>query len=152
MQNSKLGNVLEAVGQEFKESGQVVIEQIGVAQKKQQAPSQKQQQQTQDDKQEFLEGLYGKAGPIPDSEIAEKELEDKKKAEALKQQLHNEYYQNLIHPAKQQEEERPAEKLEKEKKMEELEASEKQAKKPPPLPISARQHQGSAEIGKSMGD
>lgn len=87
----------------------------------------------------FVKSLYGQdKAQITQGEVAQKELEDKQKKEALRQRLHSEYYQTLTNPPKQQEE-RPVEKVEREKKQEMAELEQKKAKKPPPLIQRARE-------------
>lgn len=138
-----LGNVLEGMGEEFKESGKTVLEQVGVAQKKQANPP----LQDQSNK-DFLKDLYGNAPPVSQDEIKQKELEDKQKSEALAQRLHSEYYSALVNRPKAQEE-RPAEKVEREKKEDEWELQIKEEKKPK-LPRSAMGQQGTAELPKAV--
>ena len=65
-------------------------------------------------------------------QIKDKTPEEQKKLMELRQQLHGQYYQNLVNPPKQQED-RPAQKIEREKKEEMQDLQQKEAKKPPPL-------------------
>lgn len=135
-----LGGVLEGVKEELKESGKTVLEQVGVATKKQTSKP------SSDDQKAFIKGLYGEAAPVSEEEKQKKELEDKQKAEALKQRLHSEYYQKLVHRPKAPEE-RPAEKVEREKKEEDWELQKKEAKKPK-LSRAVLQQRGTAELPK----
>ncbi|MFH1833316.1 MAG: hypothetical protein ABH816_04125 [Candidatus Levyibacteriota bacterium] len=89
-------------------------------------------EQTQETK-DVVKHLYGGEKPeIPKEQIAQKEIEDKQKEEALKQRLHGEYYHKLTTPQRQAEE-KPAEKVEREKMEELQEEKEKKAKGVPEL-------------------
>jgi hypothetical protein len=73
------------------------------------------------------------------SEEQEK-LETQQKLEALRKQLHDEvYYEPLINPKKQEEEERPAERVERQEKEEMQDLEQKEADKPPPIALQRAQ-------------
>lgn len=93
------------------------------------APSEKKKDDAQSSKPEDAE--FAK-------QIADKSPEEQQKLMSLRRQLHQEYYENLVNPPKQQEE-RPAEKVEKEKKKEMAELQRKEEKKPPALIQRARE-------------
>ncbi|EKD86337.1 MAG: hypothetical protein ACD_37C00350G0001 [uncultured bacterium] len=76
-----------------------------------------------------------------------KSPEELAKIEALRQQLHGDYYQSLITP-KDQEEETVTEKLDREKQEEEIELWEKDKKKPDPL-ANVKQGTGESVVGVS---
>ena len=102
--------------------------------------------------EEFVKGLYGaprdsekndeKRYVSPgqkvqkpsefEEQIKDKTPEEQKKLMQLRQQLHSQYYQNLVNPPKQQEE-RPAEKVEREKQEEMIDLQKKEQKKPKDL-------------------
>lgn len=111
-----------------------------------------QQKMSDDQAKQFLKDLYGnkdKASapgnikqvphpiqdalgiPKPDPN-AGKTPEELTKLQSLRNQLHGDYYQNLINPPKPKEEP-VTQKLEKEKQMEEFELAQKQKEKPDPL-------------------
>lgn len=69
------------------------------------------------------------------------------KLAALRNQLHQRYYQELTTP--KQKEISVTEKLEREEQMEQLEAFEKDKKKPNPLPATVRQGTGESVVGVS---
>lgn len=119
-----------------------------------------QQQMTDKDRVEFLKNLYGKSdngsktksqgsNPPQKSPISQalgvpqndpnvgKTPEELAKIEALRKQLHGDYYQSLVSPQKPQEE-RVVEKLEREEEKEQFEELEKQKKKPPKLPLTQK--------------
>lgn len=76
-------------------------------------------------------------------------LEDKKKLEELRRQLHNEvYYDPLVNPQKSQEE-RPAEKIEREEQEEMRDMQEKEEKKPSPLVVQRTQQRVEKFPGRS---
>ena len=115
--------------------------------------------QNDEDRIAFLKSLYGPTEeekqnpPSPASgvasarqgdeefekQIADKTPEEQQQLRALRKQLHDQYYQQLIHPAKPQEE-RPAEKVENEKKQEMAELQQKEEKKPQPLAVQREQN------------
>lgn len=102
---------------------------------------------SQDDPvKKFVQDLYGGNSPqVTEEEIRQKELEDKKKQEELRQKLHAAYYQPLVNSPKQQEE-RQGEKIEREeeeKKMEEINREEEEKKKE--LPIIVTKDMGTKE-------
>lgn len=102
--------------------------------------------QPQDDQtQQFVQDLYGGTPNLTEGEIKEKELEDKKKQEELRQELHSQYYQGLVNRPRQGEE-RPAEKIEREeeeKKLQEQEEEEKKQKDE--LPVVVTKDMGTKE-------
>ena len=121
--------------------------------------------QTDEDRIAFLKSLYGPSddlgskdsslAPVKkaqqpnqaqiikdedfEKQIADKTPEEQQKLRALRKQLHDQYYQQLVNPPKQQEE-RPAEKVEKEKKIEMADLQKKQEEKPPPLAVVREQN------------
>lgn len=85
---------------------------------------------------EFVKDLYK---PLKNSEPSPKDAKNpeetkEQKLAKLRQELHANYYQNLINPPKPKEE-KAAEKVEREKKEERWELQEKEKKKPPPLAV-----------------
>lgn len=85
---------------------------------------------------------------LPDLLNDKKTPEEEAKMEALRGQLHGEYYRKLTKP-QQQEEETVVDKLEREdqeKKMEDLETNKE---KPPPLPATTKQGTGENVVGVS---
>lgn len=85
---------------------------------------------------------------IPEAVTDQKTPEELAKIEALRQQLHGQYYQDLTNPQKAPEE-NVTEKLEREdeeKKMADLETDKE---KPPPLPATVKQGTGEAVVGVS---
>ncbi len=58
--------------------------------------------------------------------------------ESVRKRLHDEYYQSLVNPPKQ-EEERPAEKVEREEKQEAMDLQQKEMDAPPPLAVQMGQ-------------
>ncbi len=118
-----------------------------------------QQQMTDKDRVEFLRNLYGKSdnssktksqgsNPPQKSPNVGKTPEELAKIEALRKQLHGDYYQSLTNPAKPQEE-TVTEKLEREDEKEKMELWEKDKKKPPPLPATVKQGTGESVVGVS---
>ena len=121
------------------------------------------------DRVEFLRNLYGKKNDgsknvsggtnqpqnpiqnalgIPTTDPnAGKTPEEIAKLHALRNQLHSDYYQNLVNPPKPKEEP-VTEKLEKEKQMEALELEQKEKEKPDPL---QNVKTGTGEKGISIG-
>lgn len=100
--------------------------------------------QAKEEKKTFLKGLYGATPEITQAEVEKKKLEDKQKEEALRQQLHSQYYQSLTKSSRD-EEERPQEKIEREeeeKKMAELQEEEEKKKE---LPVVVTKDMGSKE-------
>ncbi len=83
----------------------------------------------------------------PRKETSSAKTKDEKRIQELKQKLHSEYYQRLVHPPKQKEE-RPAEKVEREKAEEMQELEQKEAKKPTPLAV--KRAQTSVEINRGV--
>lgn len=138
-----VGEVLEGVkdevGQFIETGAKQVTPPKSSGQGQQQKTDQSVAKQSQKDvTQAFVKDLYATQSPsLTPPEIEKRSLADEQKKKELRQILHNEYYQKLVNPPKQQEE-RPAEKVEREKMGELQEEQEKQAKKPPPLPPSAR--------------
>ena len=91
--------------------------------------------------EELVKGLYAKSKP--GSQTAQtpqgvKEADDKQKLEKLRQELHGQYYQNLVNRPKPKEE-RPAEKAEREEKQKMADLQEKEAKKPVSLAVQRAQ-------------
>lgn len=93
--------------------------------------------------QDVVESLYGKSQtqtPAPHQSVqsgdapadTSKSPEELAEIEVVRKRLHNEYYQSLVNPPKQ-EEERVAEKVEREEKEEMVDLQQKEMKKPPPL-------------------
>ncbi|GEM_PF-2202192 len=85
---------------------------------------------------------------IPEAVTDQKTPEELAKIEALRQQLHGQYYQDLTNPQKAPEE-NVTEKLEREdeeKKMADLETDKE---KPPPLPATVKQGTGENVVGVS---
>jgi hypothetical protein len=85
---------------------------------------------------------------IPEVMSGQKTPEEMAKMQALRNQLHGEYYQQLTKP-QQQEEETVVDKLEREdqeKKMSDLETDKE---KPPPLPATTKQGTGENVVGVS---
>lgn len=111
--------------------------------KPQEAPAQVPQSE---ETKSFVKDMYAsQSPPLSEAEMKEKELEDKKKQEELRQRLHSEYYQRLVNPPKQQEE-RSAEKIEREeeeKKMEQVQKEEEEKKKE--LPVVVTKDMGTKE-------
>lgn len=104
-----------------------------------------QKKMSDDEAKKFLQGLYGS----PDKSQDQKENpEEKAKLEALRKQLHSDYYQNLINPKKTQEEP-VVEKLEREKEEDRWKLEQKKAEKPPPLPATVKQGTGENVVGVS---
>lgn len=135
-----------------------------------QAPAQ-QQQKTDVERVEFLKALYGKSDSsssqkkdqskpnnsgsvtqalgIPQKDPdAGKTPEEIAKLQALKNQLHQEYYQDLVNRPKPKEEP-VAEKLEREEQEEKMSEIEEQKKKPAPLPATVKRGTGENVVGVS---
>ena len=137
-----------------------------------QSPTQNQPQMSDQDRVEFLRNLYGKSS---DDKSKTKDLgnnqkqnatvaqvlgspqkdpnegktpEEIAKIEALRRQLHSDYYQSLVNRPKLAEEP-VAEKLEREKQEEKFEELEKQKKKPSPLPVTVKQGTAESVVGVS---
>ncbi|MBI2621774.1 MAG: hypothetical protein HYW63_04000 [Candidatus Levybacteria bacterium] len=70
------------------------------------------------------------------------------KIEALRQQLHKDYYESLTN-RKKPEEEHVTEKLEREEEKKKLSELEEEKKKPPPLPATVKQGTGEKVVGVS---
>ena len=131
--------------------------------------------QNDEERKAFLKSLYGPTEPGPndssldqqktplrppqadlegagdeefEKQIADKTPEEQQQLRALRKQLHDQYYQQLVDPVKPQEE-RPAEKVEQEKKMEALELEEKDKEKPPPLAVQMEQNKAEQFRGAS---
>jgi len=87
---------------------------------------------------------------IPDvlSPNNQKTPEEEAKMEALRGELHGEYYRKLIRP-QQQQEESVVEKIEREDQEKKIEDFETQKEKPPPLPATTKQGTGENVVGVS---
>lgn len=85
---------------------------------------------------------------LPDILNDKKTPEEEAKIEALRGQLHGEYYQKLTRP-QQQEEETVVDKLEREDQEKKLADLEESKKKPPPLPATTKQGTGENVVGVS---
>ncbi len=118
-----------------------------------------QQQMTDKDRVEFLRNLYGKSdnssktksqgsNPPQKSPNVGKTPEELAKIEALRKQLHGDYYQSLTNLQKPQEE-TVTEKLEREEEKEKMELWEKDKKKPPALAANVKQGTGESVVGVS---
>lgn len=87
---------------------------------------------------EFVEDLYKPSkNPPPNAKNNLQKIPEESKEQKLaklRQELHANYYQNLVKPPKPPEE-KPAEKVEREKKEEKMELQEKERKKPAPLAV-----------------
>jgi hypothetical protein len=112
--------------------------------------NQKQGWKSDEERIQFLKGLYGKTDTSKNVNQTDKSApfakasvvkpEEQKKLIELRNQLHKEnYYDPTFNPSKKQEE-RPAEKVENEKKQEMMELQQKDAKKPPPLAVVREQN------------
>lgn len=134
------------------------------------ANAQAQKQMSDDQAKQFLKDLYGtsdkdsqndikspdpkKQNPLaqavgltPKDSNAGKSPEELAKIEALRQQLHGDYYESLT-AQQSQKEETVTEKLDREKQEEEIELWEKDKKKPDPL-ANVKQGTGEAVVGVS---
>lgn len=97
------------------------------------APAQQKKEEPKNPSQQMAQSVAEKS---PD-----KTPEEIQQIVAARQRLHNEtYYDPLVNPPKQQEEERTAEKIENEKEKERWELQEKEKKKPPPLAVDREQN------------
>ncbi len=85
---------------------------------------------------------------IPEIATDPRTPEELAKIEALRGQLHGEYYQKLTKP-QQQEEESVVDKLEREDQEKKMEDLETQKEKPPPLPSTVKQGTGENVVGVS---
>ncbi len=135
--------------------------------------AQNQQKMSDDDAKKFLQDLYGRSdknsapdksktqgtqnpqnpisqsvGIVPKNPNEGKSPEELAKIEALRQQLHGDYYQNLTNRRKP-EEEHVAEKLDREEQEEKFEDLEKEKKKPPKLPQTQKVGTGEFAVGVS---
>lgn len=159
---SLLGETLEQGGSIVKQTGKQVVKlPTDLARTAAKQAAAKQSATDQGKSQgEFVKGLYGTTDQKALAEQAEQKVavaqaskqrspEELEKIAQLRQKLHSEtYFGELLSPPKPQEE-RPVEKVEREK-MEELQGEqEKQAKKPPPLPPSARPGTVERKLGVS---
>lgn len=88
------------------------------------------------------------AGLTPKDPNVGKSPEELAKIEALRNQLHGEYYQKLTKP-KPQEEETVVDKLEREDQEKKLADLETNKEKPPPLPATVKQGTGENVVGVS---
>lgn len=136
------------------------------------AAAQNQQKMSDDEAKKFLQGLYGSSDKNsdpdksktqgtqnPQNPIAQavganpkdpnkgKSPEELAKIEALRQQLHGDYYQSLTNPTKPQEES-VTEKLERKDQEEQFEELEKKKEKPDPL-VNVKQGTGENVVGVS---
>ena len=127
------------------------------------------QNMTDDQAKKFLQDLYGgsdknsapdksktqnpqnpiaqAAGMAPKDPNEGKSPEELAKIEALRKQLHGDYFQSLVNPQKPQEES-VTEKLEREDQEEQFEELEKKKEKPDPL-VNVKQGTGESVIGVS---
>jgi hypothetical protein len=115
---------------------------------------------------EFLKNLYGKKSDAPQKQPQKgsgsvkqalgipqndpnggKSPEEAAKIEALRRQLHGNYYQELIRPKRK--EESVSEKIEREDQEKKMSDIEEQKKKPAPLPATVKQGTGEAVVGVS---
>jgi hypothetical protein len=147
-------------------SGNGTNEQASAGQNQQQDP-----QMTDADRVEFLKNLYGKSdhssktkndkpklnnsGPItqvlgvPQKDPNEgKTPEEIAKIQALRSQLHQDYYQETFNRPKPKEES-VTEKLEREEQTKQFEDLEEKKKKPAPLPATVKQGTGESVVGIS---
>ena len=85
---------------------------------------------------------------LPDALNGVKTPEEEAKMEALRGELHGEYYRKLTKP-QQQEEESVVEKLEREDQEKKFDDLETQKEKPPPLPSTVKQGTGENVVGVS---
>lgn len=85
---------------------------------------------------------------IPDFPVNQKTPEEQAKIEALRSQLHGQYYQDLTN-RKKPEEEHVTEKLEREGQEEKMTELEIEKKKPPKLPVNVKQGTGENVVGVS---
>lgn len=165
----QLGDIVKATGQQIVKAPSGIIggvgEQVG---ENTESPAQENKSAVDSvspnkDNEEFIKGLYGrsenpqkessdKSNEVKDEEfkkqIKDKTPEEQKKLLELRQQLHSQYYQNLVNPPKQQEE-RPAEKVENEKKQEMVDLQKKEDKKPQPLAVTREQNKAEQFRGAS---
>lgn len=128
-------------------------------------------QMTDADRVEFLKNLYGKSdhnsksksdeskpknsGPVTQAlGVSQKDPNEGKtpeeiaKIQALRNQLHQDYYQETFNRPKAKEES-VTEKLEREEQMKQFEDLEENKKKPAPLPTTVRQGTGESVVGIS---
>lgn len=171
MKTGLIGETIEIIQEEVEKGGQTAKQQITAKQSQQTGQVQSTNQSGQDPTQlpssdqnigmpseqvttgkaqadpvkKFVQDLYGgTTTQITEAEIAQKELEDKKKHEELRQKLHGEYYQQLVNPPKPKEP-HAQEKLEQEKQEELVKLEEEEKGKPKPLPIVATKGMGTGE-------
>lgn len=115
------------------------------------------QKMSDDQAKQFLSDLYGPSKPNAEPQKSQsskqgasqgdqittpqpnkdKTPEELAKIESLKRQLHADYYQNLVNPAKPKEE-HVSEKLEREEEEEKMEEIEEEKKKLPELPVTVK--------------
>ncbi len=155
--NNLFGEILETAGTAAKQTGRAVANaasatvqtaatQIGVPiadNSAQTAPSQDASSQVSNE--DVVQSMYEKSqtqqstnaaqkvsqqNPMPSS--MDKTPQEKAEMEVVRKRLHDEYYQSLIHPPKQ-EEERTAEKVEREEKEEMVDLQKKEMENPPDL-------------------
>ncbi|MBU2632765.1 hypothetical protein KKG52_03545 [Patescibacteria group bacterium] len=164
--NGAVGEILEKgqqVGDSVKSSAKAqvqniasdVVGQMGRQESSPDQGSQANQQKQQQDNTQFIKDLYGVSenGSVqnqdPQSDMAirqQRELEDKKKLEELRQKLHKEkYYDPLVNPQRQPEE-TTAQKLEREEHEEEKEKMEDLQEEKKKAPIAVSRAQTKAEI------
>ncbi|MEX2007408.1 MAG: hypothetical protein WD992_01430 [Candidatus Levyibacteriota bacterium] len=169
--NGIFGEILETAGTAAKQTGKAVANaaaatvqtaasQVGVpvADNSQSTPSQDVSPQVSNE--DIVESLYEKsagqnaaaAQPAQPAVKAQdpsiKSPEELAQMDVVRKRLHDEYYQTLVNPAKQ-EEESVSEKLEREDKQEDMELQQKEAKKPPDLAVQRAQTHAEQNPGAS---
>ncbi len=142
--NDKIGEVLEQGANAVKQTVKTVAAQVGVASDSPQAAT-SQDANTQD----VVESLYEKSQsqaaaqsstPASNSSNTQnKSPQELAQIEVVRKNLHEQYYQSLINPPKEQQEESVSEKLEREEKQEMVDLQQKQMEKPPELVQRAAQ-------------
>ncbi len=154
--------------------GQIAGSQASTSQNDQgtnEAVAAQRQQMSDDQAKQFLKDLYGPTKPktpstksvsdatkvanpvsnalgIPDINNQEKSPEELAKITALRNQLHSNYYQNLLNAAKAKDEP-VTQKLEREEQEAEFEEIEKQNKKPAPVNPTVKQGTAESVVGVS---
>ena len=100
---------------------------------------------------EMVEDFYSPSTNIPQntSSDQQEEMITQQKLAELRRQLHQEvYYDPLVNPKKQEEEERSAERVERQEKEEMQDLEQKEADKPPP--IAVQRAQTSTEMNRGV--
>lgn len=175
-----LGGVLSQLGQTAKKTVQQVVNLPEETSKEEEHQvAKKSDWKSDEERVNFLKGLYGSAQPSPEAladkaeqakktsanpltnstknkkpsefqeRIADKPPEEQKKLLELRQQLHKQVYYDPTFNPVKKQEERPAEKVENEKKKEMIDLQKKEEEKPQPLAVVREQNKAEMFRGAS---